>query len=109
MKGFGNLLTAIGIVAMLAVIGEYAIGWKLLPNDRIEILFFVGSLIFILFGVIFRSIGKSKEKKAMQNNQQMFVQQPYMQQNMNYQQSQQPYAQQNVNYQQSQNPNYPNN
>ena len=58
----------------------------------------LGCLVCLLSGIIIRSIGKSKEKKAMQNNQQMFVQQP-----------QQPYAQQNVNYQQSQNPNYPNN
>lgn len=97
MKGFGNFLTALGIVALVTAIAELAIGWKMLPTDELVIMVFIGSLVLILFGLIFRNIGRSKEMKAMQNNPQMYgqpgfvPQQPY---NPQYMPQQNPNAQQ---------------
>ena len=113
IKDLGVLIIIVGLIMLILVM--FAL---FSTNTRSGLYYIVtenfmfvtlGCLVCLLSGIIIRSIGKSKEKKSMQNNQQMFVQQPYAQQNMNYQQPQQPYTQQNVNYQQSQNPNYPNN
>lgn len=69
MKKFGDFILALGIVAILAVIAELAFEWKML-NDFFFLIFTVGGLALILFGIIFRSIGKGKNKNSNPNNAQ---------------------------------------
>ena len=64
MKKVGDLLTALGIVGFLPIILEAA-GLKIFKGDDMIFFFFIiGSLVLILFGVVIRSIGKSKENKT---------------------------------------------
>ena len=63
VKKVGDLLTAFGVVGFLAVVLELVMDWKMIPNEMVFLLFIVGSLILLLIGIDFRSIGKSKENK----------------------------------------------
>ena len=63
MKKIGDLLTAFGVVGFLAVVLELIMDWKMIPNEMVFLFFIVRSLILLLIGIIFRSIGKSKENK----------------------------------------------
>jgi len=63
MKKVGDLLTALGVVGFLPIIAE-VVGLKIFKGEDIIFLFLIiGSLILILFGIILRSAGKSKENK----------------------------------------------
>lgn len=64
MKKVGDLLTAFGVVGFLAVVLELVMDWKMISNEMVFLLFIVGSLILLLIGIVFRSIGKSKENKS---------------------------------------------
>ena len=64
MRKAGDIILAFGIVAMLAVIAEGVLKWRLLPNAFIQLLFFIGGLLLILFGIIIRNIGKKNENKS---------------------------------------------
>lgn len=61
MKKIGDLLTALGVVGMLAVVMEFVMEWRML-TDAIFVPFLLGSLLLLLIGIILRSIGKSKVK-----------------------------------------------
>lgn len=67
MKKFGDFILALGIVAILAVIAESAFEWRML-NDFFFLIFTVGGLALMLFGIIFRNIGKNKNAKNMAYN-----------------------------------------
>ena len=62
MKKIGDVLTAVGIVGMLAVVMEFVMEWRML-TDEVFLPVVLGSLLFLLVGIIMRSIGKSKEQK----------------------------------------------
>ena len=61
MKKAGDLLTALGAVGMLFVVLEFILDWKMLSNEIVIFFFIIGSLILLLFGIIIRSIAKSKK------------------------------------------------
>ena len=97
VKDLGVLLIIVGIV----MLGIILIGAQSQPNtafyviaDRGFIVLLLGGLLSLLFGVIIRSIGRSKELKYQQSiamqQQNMAMQQmggqPYPQQPMQYQQ-----------------------
>ena len=68
MKKVGDLLTALGAVGLIAVVLELIIGWKMITIEM-SFFFIVGSLILLLIGIIFRSIGKSKSDKNSKSNE----------------------------------------
>jgi len=61
LKKAGDLLTALGAVGMLFVVLEFILDWKMLSNEIVIFFFIIGSLILLLFGIIIRSIAKSKK------------------------------------------------
>ncbi|MDE7120825.1 MAG: hypothetical protein K2O42_01530, partial [Oscillospiraceae bacterium] len=59
MKKVGDLLTAFGVVGFLAVVLEFIIGWRMIPQSII-LWFILGSFIIFLIGIIMRNSGGNK-------------------------------------------------
>ena len=59
MKKVGDLLTALSAVAFIAVVLEFIIGWKMIPQSLI-MWFIVGGIVLVIFGMIMRNSGAEK-------------------------------------------------
>lgn len=59
MKKVGDLLTALGAVAFIAVVLELIIGWKMIPQSLI-MWFIIGGVVFVIVGMIMRNSGVEK-------------------------------------------------
>ncbi|MDE6501291.1 MAG: hypothetical protein K2L10_04340 [Ruminococcus sp.] len=59
MKKVGDLLTALGAVAFIAVVLELIIGWKMIPQSLI-MWFIAGGIVLVIVGMIMRNSGAEK-------------------------------------------------
>ena len=63
MKKVGDLLTALGAVGVMAVILEFWLNWRMIPQSII-LWFIIGSCVLLLAGLFMRNSGKSEESSS---------------------------------------------
>jgi len=68
MKKFGDFILALGIVGFTLVITAFAMHTTISSNPIFDAIYICVTLLLMLFGIIFRNIGKNKNAKNMAYN-----------------------------------------